>query len=267
MQVTVMANPRAPHQVQAAEALCDGLRAAGHEARYTTSRRATTRLVACWGWRKGQELRHRGHDVLVMERGYLGDREVWHSLGWNGLNGRATFNESMADPERFRFHHGHRAQPWKDGGDYVLLIGQVPGDMSLAGKDLRKWYADTASEAREHYGLPVVFRQHPVALERGLFMEVPGVEQDAGDLGSALESAAVVVTWNSNTAVDAVLAGVPAITYDRGSVAWEVTGHAIGAEQKPDREDWLARLAWKQWTLAEMASGEAADCIMEVCPC
>lgn len=267
MQVTVMANPRAPHQVRAAEALCEGLRAAGHQPTYTTTRRASTRLVACWGWRKAQDMRRRGHDVLVVERGYLGDREHWHSLGWNGLNNRATFNESLADWSRFEEHHGHLYRPWKPGGDYVLLVGQVPGDMSLAGKDLGKWYADTAKAAAAHYGLPVIFRQHPVALERGLFVDVPGTEDDDGALEEAIDGARVVVTWNSNTAVESVVAGVPSITFDRGAMAWEVTGHAVGEEARPDRTDWLARLAWKQWSLDEIADGSAIGPTMEALEC
>ena len=81
------------------------------------------------------------------------------------------------------------------------------------------------------------------------------------DLQSALDGASHVVTWNSNTAVEAVIAGVPAVSMDIGSMAWDVTGHEPGEVATPDRLELAARLAWKQFTMAEMASGYCWDVV------
>jgi hypothetical protein len=221
------------------------------------------RTVACWGWRAGKMYRDRGANVLVMERGYLGDRFAWTSLGWNGLNGRARF-PMLSDPSRFEQHFGAALKSWKHGGDYVLLIGQVPGDASLGGTDLSRWYRSTAAAAARAYGLPVAFRDHPKALERGIRQIVPGATGLGGDLDSALAGAAVAMTFNSNTAVEAVLAGCPAVTLDRGSMAWPVAGHAVDELVRPDREAWAARLAWCQWSMAEIRSGEALAPVLDV---
>lgn len=255
MEITIVASPRSPHQLEHQTALAKGLAAHGVKAVLNLGGAINTPYVACWGWRHGEIYRKQGKDVIIMERGYLGDRFHWTSLAWNGLNGRATFPEYPADSSRFEKHFS--MQPWKQGGDYVLIAGQVPGDASLQGINLMPWYTDAARKAREAYGLPVLFRPHPQVAARG-YKQKPGhTEPSTGTLAEALAGAAVVITWNSNTGVDSVLAGVPTVTGDEGSMAREVTGHEIGEMVRPDREAWAHRLAWRQWTMDEIVSGEA----------
>lgn len=248
------------HQNAHSEALAAGLRSIGISTkRYYSSMGVHTPMVACWGWRVGQVLHSYGANVLVMERGYLGDRFKWTSLGWNGLNGRAIFAEVPDDGgERFRTHHGHLMKPWREDGDYVLLIGQVPGDASLKGRDLRPWYAESARKAAKHFGLPVLFRPHPLAHRRGGVFTVPGTKMDHGTLAEALSRAAAVISWNSNTTVESVLAGVPTIAVDRGSMAFDMCSHDIEAPLiMPNREQWSHALAWRQWQMDEIRSGAA----------
>ena len=193
-----------------------------------------------------------------MERGYVGNRFEWFSLGWNGLNGRATpLPMPQDDGERFQRHHKALMQPWRPegSGEYVLLVGQVPGDMSLAGKDLTHWYSNAALTARVRYDLPVMFREHPVAMERGVRRNPNYTHPFEGTLDEALAGAAACVTFNSNTAVDAILAGVPTTVDNRGSMAWDVAGHRLGDSIRPDRAAWASNLAWRQWKLDEIARG------------
>lgn len=265
-RVTILANPTAAHQASHARALADGFAAHGVQATIRQSGPSVpTQTVACWGWRLGQRLRAAGHEVLVMERGYLGDRFAWTSLGWNGLNGYATAPAVSRAPGcygRFESNFGHLLKPWNPAGDYVLLIGQVPGDASLRGRDMGSWYAEAAQRAAAAYGLPVRFRAHPQALVRGVARPVAGVPSMQGDLSEALAGAAVVVTYNSNTGVDALLAGKPTVAEDAGSMAWPVAAHQIGERVvEPDRKSWAEHLAWRQFTTDEIRSGFALDII------
>lgn len=192
-----------------------------------------------------------------MERGYLGDRFQWYSMGWNGLNGHAEWPAAIDDGSRFRQYHAALMKPWREpgSGSYVLLAGQVPGDQSLDGHDLTRWYSNTALLASQRYGLPVRFREHPVALERGYKRSPHYTEPIGGTLAEALAGAEVCITYNSNTGVEAVLAGVPTVVENRGAMAWPVAGHRVGDRVTPDREAWAHALAWKQWRLEEIARG------------
>jgi hypothetical protein len=77
------------------------------------------------------------------------------------------------------------------------------------------------------------------------------------------------VTWTSNVAVEAIVAGVPAFV-SRYSAAAPMAGmldtleHRIETPPMPDgREGWAASLAYGQFTLAEIASGYCAEIVMD----
>jgi hypothetical protein len=259
--LTILATKGAEHQNSHAQLLAAGLRR--HNVQVSIEPRhfrPSTKLVACWGWRIGQKLRAAGHEVLVMERGYLGDRFAWTSLSWNGLNNRGEFGRIPDDGgERFKKNFGALMEPWAPQGDYVLIIGQVRGDMSLQGRDLGGWYADQAQR------FPGVshFRPHPESIRRGLVDHVPDhVPKVNGPLLPCLKGARLVTTFNSNTAVESVLAGKPTLVEDIGSMAWDVRNTPDAPDSEQDRRGWAAQLAWKQWTADEIRNGVAWEHLM-----
>jgi len=72
------------------------------------------------------------------------------------------------------------------------------------------------------------------------------------------------VSWNSNTGVDAVMAGVPAVVMDPGGMAWPVASHDITETVRPNRDRWYDRLAMCQWSMDEMVSGECWEHVREI---
>lgn len=192
-----------------------------------------------------------GCDSLIMERGFVGDRQENTALGFNGLNGNATFVYQGDKSERGRRFYD-LIQPWKNPaeGDYYLICGQVLGDMSLANcPDYPAWLA---SLPRQHKSKPVRFRPHPV----GFSYEVPH-SHTQGTLAEDLAGARAMWCWNSNSAVDALLAGVHTVTFDKGSVVYEYTAHDLQTTVTPARVHMVNALASAQWQCAEIASGEA----------
>lgn len=215
-------------------------------------------FIVVWGWKLGLYYAWKGRPVLVMERGYLGDRMRWTSLGWDGLNGRARFPKAEGDRwERF----ADLMQPWKRGGEgYALIVGQVDGDMSLQGVDVHAWYRKTS--VKLHYaGWDVRFRQHPVAARRGDSLpNVPFAVPMEGTLEDALEGAALVATFNSNVGVDALLAGRPVHAEDEGSMVFHQASHNL-SETYPDREARFRELSNCQWSIDEIADGSAWEVV------
>ncbi len=247
-----------PHQREHADALCAGLARHGIATeQYPEHVLPPGEIVACWGWRIGEPLRAQGKRVLVMERGYI-DRMRWCSLGWNGLNGRAERHWVTVKGRGSAFYS--RVRPWKPEGRYVLIIGQVSGDAAVKHFVLSEWYAECVRECAR-FGLPIKFRPHPVAVSFGQTDRVAGAETIFGDLQQALSGAAAVVTLNSNTGVDALLAGKPTITRDAGSMAWPVAAHDWTIQPEPYRWAWIDALASAQFTLDELRSGLAWEIV------
>lgn len=216
-------------------------------------------LSVCWGVKRRLEM-DSGRRALILERGYLGDRlKKWTSAGFDGLNGFADFRNCDKGPERFDKHFGEAfLQPWRESpkGNLVVIMGQVRGDASLRGMNIDLWYRQ-AAERIQRLGHRVGFRPHPLFRSQPPNSKVIVLE---GSLEDALRRAKWVVTYNSNSGVDAVVAGLPTVACDRGSMAWPMTGHDPGREPpRPDRKAWASRLAWAQWTDEELANGDAWD--------
>lgn len=256
--LTIVASVRSPHQSQHQKILQQGLYKLGISSICATNQSViNTKYVACWGWRNGKIFRDAGHEVLVMERGYIGDRFKFTSLAWNGLNGYAEFPEYEYDSgARFK-GHGVKIKPWKMGGSYALILGQVPSDASLQGKDIMPWYEEQAAHIKAIYDIPVYFRSHPDLIKKGIRQKVEGTLPSEGTLEQALNGAAFTVTYNSNSSVDSILNGTPCIIGDKGSMAYDMCGKFIGDLVRPYREVWAHKLAQKQWSLSEIQSGEA----------
>ena len=206
-----------------------------------------------------QRQRQKNLDVIVLETGYVnrGDGENHHyAAGFNGLNGRADFrNEEMPD-DRAKLL-GVELKPWKEG-EYIVLCGQVPWDASVEGSDHLLWLDGAAERIRSYSKRPIKFRPHPLA--KSAYRPVKGTELSVVPLAEDLKTAHCVVTYNSNSAVEALIYGVPVFAHDQGSMCWKVANKSllsVDVPNKPDRSQWLSDLAYCQWTLKEMKEGKA----------
>lgn len=243
------------HQVSWGTAFAAGLRRHGWKADLSDKPKGCDLLVM-WGARRSPQIARQkaaGGQVCIIERGYVGDRFSWSSVSFGGgLNGRGKFRGPFDDASRWNANFAHLMQPWRDvPGGYALIMQQVPGDKSIEGVNMEAFYRD-ASAAFKKRGLPVRIRPHPkLSPKNGR----DHINAALASLQDDLAGAACAVTWNSNSGVDAVLAGVPTVAMDQGSMAWDVTGHEFKQPPTPDRTAWAHAIAWKQWLLSEMESG------------
>jgi len=134
-----------------------------------------------------------------------------------------------------RVSRWHPTPEWWRTGSKRVLCGQH-GAYSPHYERPEDWYSTVSATH---------FRGHPAGDNpTGL----PRVH-DWDDVG-------VAITLNSSVAVDAVIAGVPAVTMDEGAMAWDVTSHDASKTITPDRKPWLEWLSWTQWNHDEIRDGE-----------
>ena len=198
-------------------------------------------------------------DVIVLETGYInrGDGENHHyAAGFNGLNGRADFrNRGMPDDRAKKL--GVSLKPWRKDGKHVLLCGQVPWDASVEScHDYLGWLQYISGQIRYHTKREVRFRPHPLAPVSPLV----GCTHSTVPIQEDLKDCWAVVTYNSNSSVEAVLDGVPAFTFDAGAMAKDVASQWLQELERPympARESWLNDLAYCQWTVEEFKEGAA----------
>jgi hypothetical protein len=213
-------------------------------------------IAVLWSWKRPAIIKTMlatGRHLLIMERGFIQPRNQWVSLAVDGFNNRGRFAPAPDNGERWERLFAHHLRPWRKGGDYALLVGQVPGDTALNGADIVAWAQDQAARLIA-LGHKVVYRPHP---------EKPtpcpdGAMLSTGTLAEDLARAERVVAFSSTTAVEAVLAGIPTVVHDEGSVAWPMGSHDVAAPlARPDRTKWCHDLAWRQWSTEELKNGTA----------
>lgn len=188
-------------------------------------------------WESLRSARKAGADWVYGDHGYFGRGEYFRVTrgafqwldGWSHLQRREP---------------GVAVQPWRTNGRHVLVC--PPDDLitRLVGFDENVWLDDVLTRLRNNTDRPIKVRR------RDAVTTLDGDLQDAWTL----------VTWTSNAAVDALLAGVP--VFCTGDCAASVMGRSdpinIEYPYYPDnRYEWAATLAANQWTLDEIASGMA----------
>lgn len=220
----------------------------------------STDLAVMWGVRNKRlinDVKANNSDFLVLENGYIGNRNNWVSCGFNGLNGHADFVTDNVGNDRLSLISNF-VLPLREGvGKYVLIMGQVPSDASVRHIGFNKWLDGICNKLKGK--CDIVYRPHP--LNTNAYIP-DGVKKAKGGLLCNINDASCVVTLNSNSGVDTVLAGVPCVAMDKGSMAWEVTGHNIEDILEPnyyERTQWLNKMSYAQWSIREMQAGDAWD--------
>lgn len=253
-EITIIRTFNTPQQRDFCESLMAGFDKLGIPYKFQSGATMPvhTDKIAIWGYKWAKYWMEKGKNALVGEMGYIGDRRKYISLGWNGLNNYAAFPCYPDDGgERFK-QVGGDIHHWKFQDEKpVLLLGQLKNDQSLQGLDIEKLYNDWVKKINR----PVIFRQHPEAIKRGIYLNVPNTIPSEGTLYEAFDNCSYALAFNSNSLLDAVMYGIPAVAMDKGTMAWGLCGENIGHIIRPEREKTLHALAWKQYTLNEMASG------------
>ncbi len=196
---------------------------------------------------------------ILLEKGFVKRDEYFH-VGWNGHNNNADFRNEGSPPDRWE-KLGVELKPWDTGGDTVLLCGQVPWDSTVEHTDHRLWLRETYRALIRLSDAKVVFRPHPLGPSAADIFEgnLSEVSLSDKDLEADFARAWSIVTYNSTVGTDAAIAGKPVFVENDASMAWPVANRDIldiDVPKRIERQQWANDLAYAQWTLAEMESGE-----------
>ncbi len=201
-------------------------------------------LVVTWGsqgWKAD-----RPH--LILEAGYINgssgdyvsDRLRFVSTSWNQPHGMSDGFEIDCEADRWE-RLGIELKEWRANGSYVLMLGQHPGDYASPSQNIWDSVRDTLRAAN----YDVIERPHPLVAETITTLE------------DQLNWAMHAVTWASTAAVEAILSGTPVYALHPMCIASPVSSGSLNDPViTPNREQWAYNLAYRQWTLDEIASGD-----------
>jgi hypothetical protein len=147
---------------------------------------------------------------------------------------------------------GIRLLPWRKGGTEILVC--PPTDYFMAAHDCLDWLETTLAALGEVTDRPVIVREKPKEGETA----VP--------LPKALETAHALVTHSSNVAIEAACLGTPVFVSTASAAAPIGRTHLSQIEDPayPDRTEWLAHLAYNQFSFEEIEEGRAWQMLLEL---
>ena len=197
-----------------------------------------------------------GGRALVCEEGQIkagrrGDKVF--TLCLDDHNGAGDW--PVGGPERWAAF-GIDLSPWAEIGTRVVVREQRGiGSKRMASPP--DWHLKVAKHLHA-VGYEAEIRRHPKIMKRLGAKQVP--------LEKQIASARALVTWGSSDAVGAVIAGCPTVVCAPATFLSGCVGRHLDDLKDPpfgDRLPALERLAWCQWTLDEIRSGEPFRRFME----
>lgn len=240
------------------DAFVDGLARAGYDVRVDPPRgeQGPGDVLVIWN-RYGQfEQAANAHEragglVLVAENGYLGrdpNGVQMYALACHGHNGSGWWPEG--DGSRFAAL-GLEPKRWREGGEYYYIRGQRGiGTKAMASPP--QWHRNLGERLKRE-GRSVEVVDHP-----GVPANDPA---ETVRIQTALERARACLIWSSALGVRALVEGVP-VFYSAPHWICEGAAKRGAAElDNPLRDDEarlraLERMAWAQWSIAELSTGE-----------
>lgn len=174
----------------------------------------------------------RGATVIVIDNGFV------YPTGTLYLSFRG--GPSIERPGRWAAL-GIELQPWREAGEHILVLPQRGMGLSDVVMPL-DWAASASNRLRALSHRPILVRP-------------PQARREALDFAGAW----AVATWGSSAAIKAIIAGVPAFYELDGWAGAPAARYGLEDPERPflgDRLPMLRHIASRQWTLAEIESGE-----------
>jgi hypothetical protein len=197
--------------------------------------------------------------LAFVDLGYFGRRmggrwSGYHKITLNDRHPSAYYRRGH-DSSRLNVHKV-QPQPWRRSGEYILVAGMGDKGSAFCGFHSEQWERDIIRQIKSVTKRPIIYRPKP-SWKAARPIEGTNFSPRQHALEDAMRNCWAVVSHHSNVSVDALIAGIPAFTWQ--GVAAEMSLQDISRIEDPwyppDRESWLADIAFTQWSVAEMRDG------------
>lgn len=194
---------------------------------------------------------------LYIDTGYFGNQpnsnnpqgwKVWHRV----VPDNFQHDEIIDRPADRWERHGIRPRQ-RQKGSRILIAAPDHKPCQVYGIELAAWLTELQHTLRQHTDRPVVLRQRDANRQQRV----------RNDFASALTDVHAVITFNSNAAVESVMAGVPVFVMAPCSAARPVANLDLARIEDPWFPDsdlvhqWCRHLAYGQFHNNELANGVA----------
>lgn len=193
--------------------------------------------------------------ILKCDRERSGNLDNYFQVGYDCIKGLGEYYNDNVPSDRFdKLEISLR--PWRETNTNALIFGQLRFGIGSQHIDIHAWYRFCIRLLKDK-NYRAFYLEHPNVGEpfthhRLKFKVVTNRNQKYDGIG-------VTLSFSSNAVVDAIINGVPSIAMSQLSPAYKVCSNSLESLEQPklfDREQWLIKLAYTQWQIREMETGE-----------
>lgn len=200
-----------------------------------------------------------GKKVVFVDLGYWGRARKsrlsgYHKVAVNGRHPGDYLMQHDLSHSRFKMF-GLKVEKWRKGR-HILIAGMSGRAAQSIGFEPEEWERGAIKEVSKHSDRPIIYRPKPTWLGSSNLI---GARTDRSMLPDySLKDCHAVVTHHSNVAIDGLIKGVPAFCFD--GAAMPMASQDLSRIENPimldGRDQWLANVAWCQWTIDELGNGD-----------
>lgn len=217
-----------------------------------------------WGYWEPCQLvekscREAGIPFVYVDLAYWGRDAGYFKATVNARHPTAYVMNKSLSPDRWNAL-GIKISPWQHNhGEAPIILAGMSGKGAWSWKFQGGEYEQKmVKEIRRYTGRSIIYRPKPNWAQA---KPIEGTTFDRQtNINRLLGGAHCVVTHHSNVGSDAIVAGVPVFTRHGAALHMGLSDSdlsKIEAPSYPDgREQWVANMAYTQWTLKEMAAGK-----------
>jgi len=194
---------------------------------------------------------------IMFEEGSIKRGGYW-SIFANGLYGRGYYTHSKIIKDRIDNISNYKKFKWS--GDTILITKQLTRDatVDISGHDYINWLDKMVRKAGKlDYNLEV--REHPVRIKK---------EQEP--IENVLKHTRFLITYSSNSAVDAILQGVPCYIESNNHLASDLSIDIENIDKNNldtvKQKEILNIIANTQWTINEIQKGKCWNHVKNLKP-
>lgn len=273
-------------RVKALRAFADGLKLEheicnlfnGYEECDTAVLFGTAKKSSLSGKKNMEVLKSHNGKVVIIELGFIHRHEFmmvgiarpeekaelkqW--IPW-GLNGRADFMNQDSPSDRWKQLEINLKPQKQANNNHILICGQKINDASVQHINHNIWINNIINKIVKITDRQVVFRPHPLEDKSKKHKQVKILNKQIRVSNQSfkddLSNAHCVVSFSSNSCVEALIEGIPVFCFDKGSMVYSICNKSLDSINNPsfpsekDRKQWAYNLAYTQWNLNEMERG------------
>lgn len=224
---------------------------------------------------------HSKKPFLVFEEGSFRQYREYKRYGWWSYQPDiGIFNNNNVDNVRWKkfvLNTGLKIKDWKSAGDTIVIMGQVHIDSAVISlyeqgySNFYSWVTETIKIIRNHTDRKIFIRPHPgdhmfdwllenADILNKMYNNISIGNSKTSNIYDDLKDAYCVITYNSNSAVEAVCEGIPIFALNSGSAVYDIAHTDLSQIENLNYNinisNWCNRIAYTMWTDSEVANGE-----------